>query len=679
MAESVTINPYLAEAEALAEHILSRAIITSKGLCWPSISAAYSKDRIVRQPNITLASGNAGISVFLCEAYRSVGNPNLLEGAARAIDWLESECSKTNQGTRSLWFGQCGAVEAYLALFEATRDSGALERARLLSIKCGQSFFNENSPDIPITYSIGGGVAGVLLALLRVFEKTQDEEIRKIASMLTRVIASRSRLAPDGIYWDRMGDTIRPPIGFISGTSGILFALAQAHKLKLLPRDSFEWLAGQGMRYENSFLRGIEDGWPDLSYSTWTLDEIGSLPRKIQQALRKGDDAFFSKFGRSSSWSNGVSGIALSRSALSEIAGSSACIDDIKKAENQIGREIESGLNSRESTDFSLVRGLGGVGMSCLGIFSISGYRFFREFANRIGDLALEQRRDIGFYRSSLRAVEDGEDLGLLTGSAGIGYFMLKLSEEKAGSSLLAPVIRSAEVSRVETLSEHSASKLNVVRKCLISVYPRTSKLLKNFDTDLFEKNLKDFGRENSALERFRSICDQHQNNDLSVDERKVFDDTFQIERLRQELDFCPRGDRYLGLKLEYDKEINRLFLEESKDRKVLGKKLQLSTEVRIQESDYRWSRNENRALVYQEETTHYLFHQRPYGVFEAKLPLFNYLVLSGFEKPNKPKTVIKRIINQISPKTEEEREKVLSTAFNQIKEAMENGLLCCK
>ncbi len=169
------------------------------------------------------------------------------------------------------------------------------------------------------------------------------------------------------------------------------------------------------------------------------------------------------------------------------------------------------------------------------------------------------------------------------------------------------------------------------------------------------------------------------QANGLSADERKVFDDTFQIERLRQELDFCPRGDRYLGLKLEYDKEINRLFLEESKDRKVLGKKLQLSTEVRIQESDYRWSRNENRALVYQEETTHYLFHQRPYGVFEAKLPLFNYLVLSGFEKPNKPKTVIKRIINQISPKTEEEREKVLSTAFDQIKEAMENGLLCCK
>ena len=194
-----------------------------------------------------------------------------------------------------------------------------------------------------------------------------------------------------------------------------------------------------------------------------------------------------------------------------------------------------------------------------------------------------------------------------------------------------------------------------------------------------FEKNLEDFGRENSALERFRSICDQHQNNDLSADERKVFDDTFQIERLRQELDFCPRGDRYLGLKLECDKEINRLFLEESKDRKVLGKKLQLSTEVRIQKSDYRWSRNENRALVYQEETTHYLFHQRPYGVFEAKLPLFNYLVLSGFERPNKPKTVIKRIINQISPKTEEEREKVLSTAFDQIKEAMENGLLCCK
>lgn len=679
MAESVAINPYLAEAEALAEHILSRAIITSKGLCWPSISAAYSKDRIVRQPNFTLASGNAGISVFLCEAYRKTGNPNLLEGAAQAIDWLESECSKTNQGTRSLWFGQCGAVEAYLSLFEATQDIGVLEKARLLSIKCGQCFFDEDSPDIPITYSIGGGVAGVLLALLRVLEKTQDEEVREHSSKLVRLIASRSRLAPDGIYWDRMGDTIRPPIGFISGTSGILFVLAQAYKLKLIPFDSLEWLVGQGMRYENSFLHGSEDGWPDLSYSTWSFDDIGSLRKKIRQALRGGDDAFFSEFGKSSSWSNGVSGIALSRSAYNGITGSSECIDDIKRAKNQIGREIESGLNSCESTDFSLVGGLGGVGMSCLGIFSISGYHFCREFANRIGEMALKQRQDIGFYRSSLRAVEDGEDLGLLTGSAGIGYFMLKLSEERAGSSLLAPVIRSDEAPGTEALNESTVSKLHTVKRCLISVYPRTSKLLKTFNSDLLEKNIENFAHESSALERFRFICDQHLSNDLDADERRVFNDTYQIESLRQELDFCPRGDRYLGLKLECDKEINRTLLEISKERKLLGKKLQLSSEARIRKSEFRWSRNENRALVYQEETIYCLFHQRPYGVFEAKLPQFNYLVLSGFEKPNKPKTVIKRLIHQLSPKTEAEREKVLRTAFNQIKEAMENGLLCCK
>ncbi len=677
MAEPVVFNPYLAEAESLAERLLSRAIITSKGLCWPSISGAYSKDRIVRQPNITLASGNAGISVFLCEAYRKTANTNLLEGAVRAIDWLENECSKTNQGTRTLWFGQCGAVEAYLALFEATRDSGALEKARLLSIKCSRSFFDENSPDIPITYSIGGGVAGVLLASLRVLDKTQDEEVRELSSKLIRLIASRGRLASDGIYWDRMGETIRPPIGFISGTSGILFALAQAYKL--VPFESFEWLVGQGMRYENSFLPDNEGYWPDLSYSTWTLDDIASLPKKIRQALKKVDDAIFSKFGQSASWSSGVSGIALSRSACSEVAGTDACLDDIERAKIQIGREIESALSNFESADFSLVAGLGGVGMACLGIFGRTRDFSYREFADKIGGLALKQSQDIGFYRSNLKAIEDGEDLGFPTGSAGIGYFLLKLSEEKTDFSLLAPVINSKEGLHSDTSRELAVSKQHTVRRSLISVYPRTSKLLMNFNVNAFEKNLESFGSENLIIERFRSICEGHQNDDLNADENKVFNDTYLIEKLRQELDFCPRGDRYLGLKLEYDKEINRTFLETANEKKILGKKLQMSTEARIRKSDYRWSRNENRALIYQEETTYYLLHQRPYGVFEAQLPLFNYLVLSGFEKPNKPKTVIKKILNQLSPKNEAERAKVLKTTFEQIKEAMENGLLCSK
>ena len=177
-------------------------------------------------------------------------------------------------------------------------------------------------------------------------------------------------------------------------------------------------------------------------------------------------------------------------------------------------------------------------------------------------------------------------------------------------------------------------------------------------------------------MEEFQILCQAYTESGLSNEEKAVFNDTYRVEQARKELDFCPRGDRYLGLKLEYDSSNNRQTLEILREKKFLSRKLVLVPEARVLKSAYRWSRNEARALEFEEEITYYLHHQRPFGVFEAALPEFNYRVLSGFRKPTKVKVVLRKLMNHLSPKSAEERQKVIRTSLEQVKEAMRNGLL---
>lgn len=666
-------SPYIAEAELLAERLLARAIITSKGLCWPSITAAYSRDRIVRQPNITLATGNAGFSVFLCEMYRRTGNVDFLEAATKAIDWMEAECDKGDQGLRSLWFGQLGAVEALLSLFESTQDEAVLEKARMLSIRCGESFFSEDKSLGHIFLSVGAGAAGALLTLLRVFEKIQDEQLFELSRKLIRLIVFRARLAPKGIYWDRVGDTIRPPIGFISGTSGVLFALAEANRI--FPFEACSWVLGQGMLYENSFLEEDASNWPDLAHSSWSVEDMSNLPKKIRTALKKGNDPFFTDFGDSVSWASGCSGIALARTAISPVLGDDSCSSDLARAKARIEQEIDRHFARIEKADFSLVGGLGGVGLACLGLHARTGDNAYRDFAERIGDAVLKQRQNLGFYRSNLKAIEDGEDMGMLTGSAGIGYFLLKLSDENTESSLLAPVLaRSDYLPRFGETA--NPLKQPAVYRALSSVYPRTVSLLKNGYACIIESFAAELDRGASVIPEFQQFCSNCDPIEQSGWRGALFRETYRIEKARQELDFCPQGDRYLGLKLGYDSSNNQQALEELSEKKLLSRKLILVCEARVFKSNYRWRRNGNRELVFDESATFYLHHRRPGGVFEATLPEFNYSVLLNFRKAAKPKAVLKRLMGQLSPKTEEERQKVLRVTIEQIKEAMRNGLL---
>ena len=667
-------SPYIAEAERLAERLLARAIITSKGLCWPSITAAYSRERIVRQPNITLATGNAGFLVFLCETHRRTGNVDFLEAATRAMDWTEAECAKDNQGLRSLWFGQLGVVEALLALYESTQDECVLEKARLLSIRCGESFFSEDKSLGPIFSSMGAGAAGALLTLLRVFEKTQDEQLLEISQRLVRLLVSRARLAPKGIYWDRMGDTIRPPIGFISGTSGVLYALAEANKV--LPFEACSWLLNQGKLYENSFLNDSTSNWPDLSYSSWSIEDLGNLPKKIRNALKKGKDQFFTEFGDSASWSSGCSGIALARAASSSLLGESSCLSDIERANARIEQEVDRCSTGSEEIDFSLIGGLGGVGVACLGLRSRTGDNSYRDLAEEIGGAVLRQRRNLGFYRSNLKAIEDGEDMGFLTGSTGIGYFLLKLSDEYAESSLLAPALGLGDDPYRGGERDGSIPQRGVYQ-VLSSVFPRTVNVLKkekSIELQLFVAKLDD---DSAVISEFDRFCRTYNSLEQVDEGDALFSETYRIEKARQELDFCPQGDRYLGLKLSYDSSNNRKAIEELSEKKLLSKKLVLVPEARILESPYRWSRNETGDFESDKIVTYYLHHQRPTGVFEVALPEFNYLVLSSFRKKVKLNYALKKIVSQFSPQSEEERDKIIKICIEQIKEAMRNGLLC--
>lgn len=670
------ISPYVVEAERIADNILSKAIITSKGLTWPCITAAYSKDRIVRQPNISLANGNSGIAVFLCETYKRTESVNFLEAASSAIDWVEAECSRGSVGAKSLWFGQFGAVEALLSLFDVTKDESVLERAKVLSIKCGECYFTNDKEAGPTLSGIGAGAAGALLTLLRVFEKTQDERVLELSCKLLKLIVSRARMAPCGIYWDRMGDTIRPPIGFLSGTSGIAYALAEANKI--IPFEACGWIVNQAVRYENSFLADGEMNWPDLSYSTWTLDDIKILPKKIRKALKNDDDDFFSEFGDSASWANGCTGIALARVACSLFLTNDVCAEDIATAQNRIDSEFDLVVSSMEEMDLSLSGGLTGVSLGCLELHRRTGNEIYRKLAEAFGSAIIKQRKNFGYYRSGLEAISDGEDIGFFTGSSGIGYYMLKLSDEEIEPSLLAPSLNITPDLAAKTCTGNMPTRSEGVACALSSLYPRTVTILKKMDHNLLQGALTEISELSSrseiqgVLSRTIPLVDQGSDQALPLDE------LYQIEKARCDLDFCSKGDRYLSLKVAYNRSNNMQTLNAISEKKFLSMKLVMVPETRVLECNYRLNfENNNGDFEVENTPTYYFHHQQAERVYEAVLPDFNYLVLSCFRKTMKVKVALKRIMKLARPKNEAEEEKVRTVAVDQLKEGLRSGLLC--
>ena len=359
-------------------------------------------DLVLRPLGPDLASGTAGVGLFLGRLYAMTGERRLRRVARGAL--LHAlDCTGRGSG-EGLYVGAAGVAWAAVQGSSLLGSEELEDRARLLLRRVGAE---AAEPDLH------RGLAGTLLGVLDASRALGEGPPELAVELGNAILACGERDDGGGLSWatgppkQRLGNLL----GMAHGAAGIGLALA-ALAAATDRREPAE-AAVAAARYERSFFDEVAGRWPDLRARTRTGMEGPTFTE---------------------AWCHGSPGIALSRMFVWRGLGDE---DARREAETGLAITVEAtswALRS-ERGDFGLCHGVAGNADVLL-----EGARILPAPPAEWRDLAWEvARTGIARYegrggRWPCGAV--GEVPSLMTGSAGIGMFLARLADPTVPSVL---------------------------------------------------------------------------------------------------------------------------------------------------------------------------------------------------------------------------------------------------
>jgi lantibiotic modifying enzyme len=195
--------------------------------------------------------------------------------------------------------------------------------------------------------------------------------------------------------------------------AGIGWALLELFGATGEPR--FQNAANEAFRYERTHYSAEHENWPDF-----------------RDYLRPPGSAATPIFGVA--WCHGAPGIALSRLSAWRMTGNPETLQEAQAALRTTKKSLEQ-ANAVE-TGFSLCHGCGGNADVLLEADRILGAPDLREAAEAIGHAGIERFEAQRLpWPCGLQGA--GETAGLMLGTAGIGYFYVRLADPATPTVLM--------------------------------------------------------------------------------------------------------------------------------------------------------------------------------------------------------------------------------------------------
>jgi class II lanthipeptide synthase len=355
-----------------------------------------------------LYSGTSGIALFLAQLHRFCPDGVVAQTAHGAIRQALSRADEIPVGARhSLYSGWIGIA---LVLLEAAQllDDTALkgEALRLVDAQRGHDLD-------PVSLDVINGAAGAILGLFAIEGLLGTDRYLEEARRLGNHLLRNAHRGEEGWSWTTM-----PPLaqeqkdltGYSHGTAGIALAL-----LELFHRtNDNRFLEGAlgGFEYERQLFSVEEQNWPDFrSFAS-------PNPRQL---------------GYSLAWCHGAPGIGLSRLRAFALTQDETYR---REAESAIGGTYRPLTMPSPADGYSLCHGLGGNAELFLVAADTLGDERCRAVADAIGDRGI-QSVQLNRNPWPCGVVSGGETPNLMLGTAGIGYFYLRLYDSSAVRSVL--------------------------------------------------------------------------------------------------------------------------------------------------------------------------------------------------------------------------------------------------
>ncbi len=411
---------YNSQAESLSAAVrigmrLTRDAVWDANRCnWLGASFEEIDGRyfnVVKSLGPELYSGTSGVALFLAHLFR-----HSLERSFRltSLGAIRQALSRADDVLGDL---SIGVYSGYIGIGFASMLCGSLLGEESLILD-GLTLIRKHALD-DIRRGRGldvvSGIAGVIPVLIAIGERTREEDLMRMAVVLGERLMETAQKTERGWSWRTIESHIKnvPNLtGFSHGVAGIAWALLELYKKT--SEEQYRNAAEYAFAYEQSWFDPEQQNWADL--------------RNWETARETADRVNFT----TAAWCHGAPGITLSRLRAYEITQKEIYKDAAELGLRATVRTMDQNING----SFCLCHGLAGNSETLMTAARVLDNPEYQAFAEKVGHFGVE-RYSIADIPWPTGVPSGADTPSLMLGTAGIGYFYLRLYDPKAVPPIL--------------------------------------------------------------------------------------------------------------------------------------------------------------------------------------------------------------------------------------------------
>ncbi|ASK29768.1 hypothetical protein CEY12_06450 [Chryseobacterium sp. T16E-39] len=537
----------------ISEFLLSKTQQDENGFFWDTIYHDNDTGKLSFTFNPSLWNGTGGIAWFFLVLYENYGEKQYLLTAEGAFAKIYHHSTHHKILNPSLYDGICGSIYLGLELFGVTGKELYLQQALDLYEMYRSKILSEETEDLLI------GISGILITVCTLYHFTQDQKLYDDIIILINTLLEKALVAESGIKWGKNQLSMDSLCGFSHGNSGIAFCLLQLGKY--FNNDEFIWMAEQAFLYEDLYYNSSKNNWMDLRWE----ESKNQLPDLFEW----NKNTFLPEDFDLNAWAHGACGIGTARiSAFNRTRNPVYKKDCIKVFER-----CKNDIMTRTKRNHILFSGYGGLSDFLLQYNQVFANKEALHLATEIVLEGLNKSRE---HNHSAWGIQNNEDLGLMTGTAGIGLSLLMMIKGKTVNSILHPELPVNEPGTGRIL------KAFKVKKTFFNLYyPKTLKALKTII------QLKDSIYDSEVIEEFGNTL-LNIIEDLPKKDRVYISDIHQLETAQIKIRKKHKGALCFQTRLIILKEELADLLKNDKSD-LQGKRFIGTPFIEVYESKWNW------------------------------------------------------------------------------------------
>jgi type 2 lantibiotic biosynthesis protein LanM len=386
-------SPLAVAAATIGDRLERLAIHGVTGATWIGASVAGQRGVNIEPLGPDLYDGLPGVALFLAYLGAIAGEARYENLARRALVTMREELVRDNVTAIGALSGWGGVVYALALLGELWDDQ------ELFAEAIGYADRAAGFIESDCMFDIVGGAAGCIVALLALNARSPATSLLSIAQRCGEHLLANFIPCARGGGWISAGTSNVPLTGFSHGSAGIALSLLRLNAATA--DDRFRTAAQAAIAYERSVFSPNTQNWPDFRTRSEPATQTAS---GIPQAIL---------------WCHGAPGIGLARLGCREF------LDD-----PEIEAEIDVALRTTANEGFRGGHSLCHGNLGNLELLHVAARRrgspALHTQVSQLCAALLDDAAANGWRCGNPAAVETP---GLMTGIAGIGYQLLRLSE----------------------------------------------------------------------------------------------------------------------------------------------------------------------------------------------------------------------------------------------------------